>query len=47
MQLDELAAEGQPEPSPLRLLLGTPDLPELLEHRLLVLWGDPHPRIGH
>ncbi len=45
MRLDELPAEGEPKPCTLRLLLGTPDLPELLEHRLLVLRGDPHARV--
>src|SRR5437870_1484876 len=37
VQLDEPAAKGQPEPGPLGLLLRSPDLPKLLEHRFLIL----------
>src|SRR4030095_12845202 len=43
VQLDELPAEGQAEPGALDLLLRRPHLPELLEHRLLILrcYADP------
>src|SRR5262249_1870339 len=40
VQLDELATQGQPQPSAFHLLVCRPHLPELLEHRLLILWGD-------
>src|SRR5262245_30219196 len=40
VQLDELPTEGQPQPGALHLLLRPPHLPELLEHRLLILRRD-------
>jgi hypothetical protein len=40
VQLDELSTEGQSQPGTLHLLVRRPDLPELLEHRLLILRGD-------
>src|SRR5262245_59211730 len=40
VQLDELPTQGQPQPRALHLLVRCPDLPELLEHRLLILRGD-------
>src|SRR4029453_18074004 len=46
VQLDELATEGEPQPGALHLLLGRPDLPKLLEHRLLILRGDANPGIA-
>src|SRR5262252_9933156 len=46
MQLDELPGEGQPEASPLDLLVRCAHLPELLEDRLLILWLDAHTRVG-
>src|SRR5262249_34571606 len=42
VQLDELPTEGQPQPRTLHLLLRCPHLAELLEPRLLILWGDAH-----
>src|SRR5262249_30615542 len=47
MQLDELAGEGQPEAGPLDLLVRCPDLPELLEDRLLILGRDAGASVGH
>jgi len=44
VELDELAAQGESQPSAFRLLLRRPDLPEFLEHRLLVLGRDPDGR---
>src|SRR5262249_27813443 len=46
MQLNELPGQGQPEPGPLDLLVRRPDLPELLEDRLLVLRCDAYASIG-
>src|SRR5262249_43620169 len=40
VQLDELPTQSQPQPRALHLLVRRPHLPELLEHRLLILWGD-------
>src|SRR5215510_7729040 len=40
VQLDELPAQGEPEPGALYLLVSRPHLTELLEHRLLILGGD-------
>jgi hypothetical protein len=45
VQLDELATEGQPQPGALHLLVRRPHLPELLEHRFLVLRGDADPGV--
>src|SRR5262245_51385152 len=42
VQFDELTAQGQPQPRPFRLLVGRPDLAELLEYRVLVLGRDPN-----
>src|SRR5215475_9586644 len=47
VQFDELARQRQPEPGALHLLGRRPHLPELLEHRLLVLGGDAYPSVGH
>src|SRR4030095_4423412 len=49
VKFDELSAERQSEARAFRLLLRRPDLPELLEYRLLVLRRDPGPGIadGH
>ena len=49
MELDEFAGQGQPEPGALRLLVRGADLPELLEHRPLILRGDANARVrdGH
>src|SRR5262245_17323890 len=47
MELDELPGEGYSEPCALHLLRCHPDLPELLEHRLLVFRGDAHPGVRH
>src|SRR4029450_4201076 len=46
VEFDELPTERQPEPRPLRLLLRRPHLPELLEHRILVLWRNAPPGIA-
>src|SRR5262249_28975721 len=46
MQLDELAGESQPEPGTPDLLVWRPDLPELLEDRLLVLSRDADAGVG-
>src|SRR4030095_7036432 len=40
VQLDKLPTQRQPEPSALHLLVRRPDLPELLEDRLLILGRD-------
>jgi hypothetical protein len=40
MQLDELPRQGQAQASTFHLLVRSPDLPELLEDRLLVLRRD-------
>src|SRR5213593_665748 len=40
VQLDELSTECQPQPGALHLLVCSPHLAELLEHRLLILWSD-------
>jgi hypothetical protein len=45
VQLHELPTQSEPQPRPLGLLLRRPHLPELLEHRLLVLWGDADPGV--
>src|SRR2546425_7170950 len=47
MELDELAAESQPQSGAFRLLLRRAHLAELLEHRLLVLWSDTHPSVSY
>src|SRR5215468_10566622 len=41
VKLHKLPAQSQPQPRALHLLRRRPDLPELLEHRLLILRGDP------
>src|SRR6185436_1147192 len=46
VQLDELPTQGQSQPGALDLLVRRPHLAELLEHRLLILRGDAHPRIA-
>src|SRR5215510_12169746 len=46
VQLDELPTQGQSQPSALYLLVRCPDLAELLEHRLLILWCDADPRVA-
>src|SRR5439155_21878450 len=46
-ELDELPREGQHKSCPLMLGPARSDLPELLEHRLLILRGNPHPGIGY
>src|SRR6266478_7727291 len=46
MEFDELPAQGQSQPRAFRLLLRRPDLPELLEHRLLILRRDADPCVG-
>src|SRR5262249_54149751 len=45
MQLDELPRERQAQASALHLLVRRPDLPELLEDRLLILGGDADSRV--
>src|SRR5215475_4539030 len=47
VQFDELARQRQPEAGPLDLLRRRPHLPELLEHRLLILGGDAYSRVSH
>src|SRR5262245_33046952 len=47
MQLDELPAQGEPQPRPLHLLVCRPHLAELLKHCLLILWGDSDARVGN
>src|SRR5262245_5107653 len=42
VQLDELPTQRQTQPSALHLLVSRPHLPELLEHRLLILRSDAH-----
>src|SRR5262245_22093859 len=46
VQLDKLPTEGQPQPSAFHLLVCHSHLPELLEHGLLILWGDADARIA-
>src|SRR4030095_12024724 len=46
VEFDELAAQGQPQPRALRLLLGRPHLAKLLEHRLLVFRRDADPGVA-
>src|SRR6185295_3229983 len=46
MQFDELPTQGQSQPCALYLLVRRPHLPELLEHRLLVLRGDADPGVA-
>jgi len=46
VELDELSRERQAEASTFDFLLGRPDLPKLLEHRLLVLWRDADPGVA-
>src|SRR5262249_34643115 len=46
MQLNELPGQCQSEPGPLDLLVRRPHLPELLEDRVLILWGDAHAGVG-
>src|SRR4029453_9170545 len=46
VELDELPAQRETEPCPFRLLLGGPDLAELLEHRRLIFGRDADPRVG-
>jgi hypothetical protein len=43
MQLDESPRQGQSQPGALDLLVSGPNLPELLEDRLLILGRDPDP----
>src|SRR5262245_11837946 len=47
VQLDELPRQRQPEPRAFDLLGRRPDLPKLLEDRLLVLRGDTDPGVRH
>src|SRR5712691_645771 len=47
VELDELAREREPEPRALDLLVRRPHLPELLEHRLLILGGDADTSVLH
>src|SRR3989454_232265 len=47
MEFNELAAEGESEAGALHLLHRRPHLPELFEHRLLILRRDAHPGIAH
>src|SRR2546427_13135521 len=47
VQLDELPTEGQPQPRSFLLRRAGPDLTELLEHGLLVLWRDADPGVAH
>src|SRR5262249_43048898 len=47
VQLDELPAEGQPQPSALGLLVRSADLAELFEGRFLVLGRNADPSILH
>ena len=47
VQLDELPAQREAEPRPLRLLVRTPYLPELLEDDLVMLGRDPDAAVGH
>src|SRR5215510_1555613 len=46
VQLDELPPQGQSQPSALDLLVRCPDLTELLEHRVLILWCDADPSVA-
>src|SRR2546422_6740036 len=47
VELDELAAKGQPEPRPFLLRRAGPDLAELFEHGLLVLRRNADPGVAH
>src|SRR5437870_2326797 len=47
MEFDELPAQSEPQPRPLRLLLRRPDLTELLEHGLLILWRNADTGVAH
>ena len=47
LTLDEASAQGQPQAGALHLLVRSPDLAELLKHRLLILGGDADPSVGH
>src|SRR5262245_66563595 len=47
MQLYELPGQIQPEPCALDLLVRRPDLPELLEDRLLILRRNADPGVAH
>src|SRR5262245_33907870 len=40
VQLDELPTQGQSQPGAFHLLVRRPHLSELLEHRLLIFWGN-------
>jgi hypothetical protein len=46
VQLNELPAQGQPQPGTFHLLVRRPHLSELLEHRLLILRGDADPGVA-
>ena len=45
MELDELSTEGEAEAGSLRPVLGGADLPEFLEHRVVVLGRDADARV--
>ena len=47
MELDELPGEGQAEPGALPIFVRRPNLPELLEYGLLILWRDPDPGVRY
>src|ERR1051326_50016 len=47
MQFNELPRQSQAEPGAFDLLGSRPDLLELLEDRLLILWRNPDPGVGH
>src|SRR5262249_55420727 len=46
VQLNELPTQGEAQPGALDLLVRRPHLPELLEHRLLILRGDADPGVA-
>src|SRR5260370_38731850 len=46
VQLNELAREGQAEARPLRLVVRRPDLPELLDHCILIRQPVADPRVA-
>src|SRR5437016_13782275 len=46
VEFDELPAQGQSQPRSLSLLLRSPDLSELLEHRLPILRRNADPGVG-
>src|SRR5262244_570517 len=46
VQLDEFPRQCQPQSRALDLPVRSPDLPELLEHRLLILRRDADPGVG-